>query len=940
MTRPILPRNNFFDGQQISETDLDVEQSAWLETTANAVDFLAGSGVEKEFATQRILFDSDDVPASIQTLIDTTNFDGEPIYSVDSFNQTVYLQPSDSFEGNQMEIEVSDADLDGTPSMRIYVFGLIFGGEFVQEVLTFETNESQITKNYYTQIVALMTQDFRGNQNTTITGVASRDSGGRIRILESLPMTVARDVVMVEQAIEPNMNYVNFKPATLSKTLDILLNEIADSATLNPNDLRINVTATDERELPPNDSTGLIVGQKFQATTDNIQKISLLLSVERNDLALPGEEFDWTGDIVVAIRRLQTTTTCPTDTIPDTEIEFDPEPAPIAEVSFDQEQLKELGVSLTDSPHVVDFIFTQSLLANPNLEPQIIPGRYYVVTVRRTGNVSKGTLILQEAANTDAQPDERDNMRMTVFSQNTWTDIPESDLWFRIFTNAVRITSGTAFDNGRQITSPKTKENNLGVTEPFVEGHHSLVDVSQSAKNYVIVQQKDNFTTAVPHPSTGNPVFTRIEDTPDVAVVSEDTLVTLINAGNENIVLGSAQDINPVDNPSIEGRTEFPGLVREDTFTIIQPNADILLNNLVGSILIPNVDEPDFKYRIIKVEEFDDAYGDINADGLIDLNDVARANDLDGYSKTLEDGSLLSTDQRAAIVNRTIAMEEILRADVTNNGTINIFDPQAIQQNIALGTAFEAGSSFKRVVLTVENLTNPLTTTPNIIGSDPSFNDVPFTPVEFRIDFVPLWQPENLILGDLRRFIPKTFTQIEEEDITGTPQNGGTNISFIPGNVLLDGNLLDVEGNPYSIDMEVNTIIIDLPEGSTQGEIDIFNNFIRNQMTYSDGSLVTGTALANNQVKVTSSIKSFVKDTDGYDFSSVDGYAAIDETVSVLYTQDSGILRIRANNVRNIVTRPELRTKIVLTVYLKKAGFNNEEVQVTSSRLQELLTAV
>lgn len=940
MTRPILPRNNFFDGQQISETDLDVEQSAWLETTANAVDFLAGSGVEKEFSTQRLLFDSDDVPASIQTLIDTTNFDGEPIYPVDSFGQTVYLQPSDSFEGVQLEVNVSGADLDGSPKMKVYIFGLIFGGKFVQEVLTFETNESQITKNYYTQIVALMTQDFRGNQNTTITGVASLDNGGSIRILESLPMTVARDVIMVEQALEPNMDYVNFKPATLSKTLDILLDEIADSATLNPNDLRINVTATNQRELPPNDSTGLIIGQKFQATTNNIQKISLLLSVEENSLALPGEEFDWSGDLVVGIRRLQTTTTCPTDTVPDTEIEFDPEPAPIAEVSFDQQQLEELGVALNGSPQIVDFIFTQSLLANPNLEPQIIPGRYYMITIRRTGNVSKGTIVLEEAANTNAQPDEIDPMRMTVFSQNVWTDVPESDLWFKIYTNALRITSGTAFDNGRQITSPKTREDDLGVTSPYIEGHHSLVDVSQSAKNYVIVQQKDNFTTAVPHPATGNPVFTRVEDAPDVAVVSEDTLITLINAGNENIILGSATDTNPVDNPSIEGRTEFPGLVREDTFTIIQPNSDILLNNLIGSILVPDVDEPDFKYRIIKVEVYDDAYGDVNADGVIDLNDVARANDLDGYSKNLEDGSLASSDQKAAIVNRTVTIEEIIRADVTNDGVINIFDPQSIQQNIALGTAFNAGSSLKRVVLTVENLTNPLTTTPDIIGENTAFNNVPFTTIDFRIDFVPLWQPENLILGDLRRFIPKTFTEIEEEDITGTPQNGGTNISFIPGDVLLDGDLLDVDGNPYSIDLEVNTIVIDLPEGSTQGEIDVFSNFIRNQMTYADGTLVTGTALANNQVKVTASIKSFVKDTDGYDFQSVDGYAAIDETVSVLYTQDSGILRIRANNVRNIVTRPELRTKIVLTVYLKKAGFNNEEVQITSSRLQELLTAV
>lgn len=940
MTRPVLPRVNFFDGQEINEEDLDLEQNAWLETTANAVDFLAGSGVEKEFATQRILFDTENVPASVQNLINTQNFDGEPIYQNDAFGLQVYEQPSDTFEGNQLEVEVSGASLDGTPNMKVYIFGIIFGDNYFQEVLTFKGNGSQITRNYFTEIVAIMTQDFRGNQNTIVDGVASRNAGGRLRILEALPMTVARDVIMAEQSIEPNMDYVDFKPATLAKTLDIVLQEISTRAGKSIDDLRINTTATNVRELPPNDSTGLIIGQKFLAATNNIQKISLLLSVRENNLALPGEEFNWSGDLVVGVRKLQTSTTCPTDTIPDTAIEFDPEPAPIAEVSFDQAQLADQGVSLNSTPQVVDFVFTQSLLANPNLQPDIVPGEYYILTVRRTGNVSRGTIVLQEAANTNARPDEIDRKRLSVFSQLKWTDVPESDLWFKVYTNAVRITAGTAFDNGRQITSPKTDTSEFNVVEPYIEGNHSLVDVSASAENYVLVQQIDRFTDRGTHPATGNPVFTRIEDAPDVAVVSEDTLTTLIDAGNENIILGSARDTNPVDNPSIEGRLEFPGLVRENTFTIIQPNADITLNNLVGSVLIPNVDEPDFRYRIIKAEVFQDAYGDVNGDGNIDLNDVARAQALDGYSKNLQLGSLPSVDQTAAIVNRTVTIEEIIRADVTNDGVINIFDPQAIQQNIALNTPFESGSSLTRVVLTVENLTNPLTTTPNMVGIDPSFNAVPFTPIDFRIEFVPLWEPENLVLTDLRRFVPKVFTQLDSEDITGTPKNGGSNVTFIPGNVLLDGQLLDVNGNPYPIDLEVNTIVVDLPEGSTQGEVDIFNNFIRNQMFFSDGTLVTGPALANNQVNVSTSIKSFVKDTDGYDFQSVDGYEAIDEAVSVLYTQESGILRIRARNIRNIATRPELRTKIILTVHLKKAGFKNTPVSVSASRLQELLTPV
>jgi len=940
MSRPILPRNNFFDGQQVSESDLDVEQTAWHDSLANSVNFLVGSGVEQEFAVQRTLFDSDDVPASIQSLMTNLNFDGEPIFETDSFGLTVFEQPSDTDEGVQLEVRVTDASLLGAFKLRIYLFGIAFGNKFVYEVLTFDQNESQITRNYFTEIISIMTQDFQGNQNTIVDGTGCRDAGGRVEILEATPMLVTRDVIMAEQVVEPNMDFAGFKPATMSKTLDNLLEEIAEVDDLNVDDLEINTTSTSTRELPQNVS-GLIISQKFEATTNNIQKVSILLSVKENTLAVPGHEFDWSGDIVVGIRKLQTTTRCPTDTIPGTSIEFEPEPSTLAEVSFDQDGLEELGIILDDSKQVVDFVFTQSLLANPSVEPAIEVGQYYMITVRRSGNISEGTIVLQEAANTDAEPDVTDKMRMSVFSQNIWTDVPESDLWFRVYSDSVRITNGIAFDSGVQIISPKTKENTAtGVDESYIEGKHSFVDVSQTSENYVIVQKANNFTTSIPHPSTGNPVFTRIEDIPDVAVVSETTLTTLIGSGNDTIVLGASRDTNPVDNPPIVGTTDFPGLVRTNTFTLIAPSSDIIVNNLVGSILVPNVNEPDYKYRIVKQEIFDDAYGDIGGDGTIDLNDVARGQALDGYSKTLVDGTMLSVHQERAIVNGTVTMEEIIRADVTGNGYINIYDPQAIQQHIALGTSFDVGSAFKRVVLTVEDLFNPLTVTPNMIGTDSVFNDVPYTPVTYRIDFVPLWFPENLVFTDLRRFVPKTFTSLETTDITSTTKNGGKNISFIPGDILFGGQLLDLDGTQHSVDLEVANVILDLPEGSTQGEIDIFNNFIRGQMKFADGTYVGGSALDDNQVRVSASIASFTKDTDGYDFASVDGYSEIQETVSLLYMQSSGILRIRAANIRNLITRPEMRTKIVLVVHLKKAGFQNVDELVEEARVTELLNPV
>lgn len=961
MSKTNLPRVNFFDGMNVTETDLDVEQTAWHDTLANNIDFLAGSGVEQEFAVQRTLFDSNNVPASVVALIDSGNFDGEPIYQKDSFDQQIFLQPSDLNEGAMLEVKLTESDLVGSLSLKVYIFGQILGGAAAYEVLTFKQNESQTTRKYFTNILAIMTQDFKGNQNTAITGTACRDCGGRLQILEALPMTVVRDPIMAEQTVEPNLDFVNFKPATMSKTLEDLLQEIAAVESLNYADFSIVVSASSSRTLPPDD-TGLIIGQKFQATTNNIQKISLLLAVQENTLALPGHEFDWSGDIVVGIRKLQTTTTCPTDTIPGTLIEFDPEPSSLAEISFSMAELLALGIVLTDTPQVVDFVFTQSLLANPLVAPDIDIGEYYIITIRRSGNNSEGTIVIPVASNV------LDNSRMSIFSQNKWTDVQDSDLWFRIYSSAVRITNGIAIDSGVQIISPKTQENaSTGTQEPYVEGLHSLLDTSSSTENYIIVQKTNNYTDPIPHPSTGILITTRIIDEPGVSVVSNDTLTTLISAGNKTVILGSATDTNPVNNPLILGQTNYAGLLRANTLTIINPTSDLWLNNLVGSILTPNIENQDLRYRVIKAELFTDAYGDVTGDtfnststltttlyrrhqedplettGVIDLNDVARAQLLDGYSKDLMSGSLPSLDQRAAIVNGTVTMEEILRADVTGDGIINIYDPQAIQQHIALGTAFDAGSSFKRMVLTVENILNPLTTTPNMIAADPSFNNVPFTSLTYQIEFVPLWIPENIEITDMRRFVPKTFAILETSDITSEPPNGGTNTAFISGDLLLGGDILNLDGSTYSIDFEIGHIVLDLPEGSTQGEVDIFNNFIKNKMMFGDGSYVSSGALEKSQIRVTASIKSWAKDlppNDGYDFESNDGYAAVQETVCALYNQISGVLRIRANNIRNLPTRPEVRTKIVLTVYLKKSGFYNQEQDIPDTKIQELLIPV
>ena len=929
MAEQSIKRNNWVDGQLVTLDNFSIEQTAWHDTIAANADTILGSGVQKGLASDRVLFDTNDVPASVSALLTAGTFDGVPFYATDTLSNTVFLEPSDVVEGNQLAVEISGASLTGSAKSRVYLFGLILGGSFTQEVLEFDDNGTKLTRNYFTSLTAIMTQNFRGNTHGCL------NTHGRMRILEASALAVATDHVLAEQTLVPNQYYVGFIPASLAKTLDLLLGEIATVANKPVGDLGVSVAADTTRSLPIN-SVGLIIGEKFQATTNNIQRVSVLLSIT-HDLV---NNYDWSGDLVLGIRALQRTVSCPIATIPDNYIEFDPEPSALAEVSFTQATLASAGVVLTATPQVVDFVFTQSLLANPSVAPSLVPGNYYVLTVGRTGDLNVGNLVLQESYKSSTTPT---NTRLTVFSQNEWVDVAGSDTWFRVYTSALRVTSGTAFDAGVAITSPKAIVNSItGAAESYINGGYSLLDVSSTTQNYVIVQRSEQYSDELSHPTTGNKYESQVKDYPSVSVVSAATLTELLNAGNETIVLASVVDTNPALSTTITGYTRFAGLATSDTFTIIAPVSDLLVNNLVGATITPDLAQPTYKYRITKAVKYVDDYGDVNGDGVIDVVDEVATSTVGlvyGFSKdlstTLPDGPTTG-QQHTAIVNRTVTMDQILRGDVTGDGIVSQDDAMAIHAFISSGTAFAVGGTYNRLVLTVENLTDPLTSTPDIVGHDPSFNNGTFTPLQYQVTFVPLWSEENLVITDLRRFVTQSFT-------SGTSLvSGGSNSLYIPGDLLLGGSVLTAVSETYNFDLEVATISIDLAAGTTSGQMNVFDTYIRGKLKFYDGTLVSSTALTDNQVRVSVAIQSLTKDgfaSNGgiVDQATIDGNPAIEQSISILYVQSSGLLRIRTANQRNIATRPELSTKLILTVYLKKAGFQNTEVDVSGSEFTAAL---
>jgi hypothetical protein len=153
----------------------------------------------------------------------------------------------------------------------------------------------------------------------------SLNLGGRIVIREANPMTLSRSPIMLAQDVEPNLF---FRDMFFNGTLSLSTALQAALPYYNIDTLGIYTGSKDQKVLSHSDVTTQI-GQKFIATTNNIQKITLLLSVRNLE---PGAETDlaWTGDLVLSVYPLQTSIECPSDVAPDLAIDFAPTNMPIA----------------------------------------------------------------------------------------------------------------------------------------------------------------------------------------------------------------------------------------------------------------------------------------------------------------------------------------------------------------------------------------------------------------------------------------------------------------------------------------------------------------------------------------------------------------------------------------------------------------------------------
>lgn len=623
---PITAEQNiWFDAQQVDNTDLSLEQDYNSVVTSGIINNHIGNGVLPEVLVQNILFDS----ALVSGFLDGI--------AISSQNQ-----PNDNSLGNQLEINLSNSKASGKKAVKVAIIGLDFNSQLQYETFYFKANESQITKKHYTKILVLLFNDFVGYSELSL------NLGGRITISEAKPMTLSRDGVMVAQDIEPNLFFRDFFLDGFLSLETLLQNALPY---YNISSLNIFTTGKDEKVLLSEDVTTQI-GQKFLATTNNIQKVTLLMSV-RNLILGQENDLVWNGDLVVSIYPLQSNINCSTDIVPNLPIDFPPFNIPVAQLSVNYASLLASGVVLDSVPQPVDFVFSNSPVAGGNV---LVPGNYYAITVKRSGAANKCDILLTSGNN------RVENSRITTFTGTLWVDLPEEDLWFRVWTDSAKISDGQAYDTGHGIAVEKTTID--PASQATVDQSLNGIQFTGNEVYKAVVSASVLETTPIPDQRTGAPVLSRKQFVPNVQLLNNIDLTNLQQAA-EPLVLGaiadknrkyfdsiSAQILSKLYTSTIVNDEILIKIITDPTDTgrydesVKELVSHLLLGDLVNAKITPNYNLPSVYYRIADAKLCSMVLGDVDGDGVITENDAVLLNSYLDYDLNmgLPTDTLVSTD--------------------------------------------------------------------------------------------------------------------------------------------------------------------------------------------------------------------------------------------------------------------------------------------------------
>lgn len=613
-------QNVWLNGQQVDDDDLALEQEYIDTVTSGTIYNHIGQGILPDNIKKKILFTSSDVLG---------NIDGTPL--------SVSDQPTDSELGNQLEVSLSDSDVFGLRSVKVAIFGLNFNSELIYETFVFHKNESQFSKLHYKYIITILVNDISASSY-------SLNLGGTLNIYEANAGVISRDCITVAQNMQPNLFWRDFFTIYSSSLTELL------SAAL-PNydvdSLNIYTEEYNKRELAKNDIVTEI-GQKFKSNSNNIQKIRLLLSVENNEDGY-STDLAWEGDLVFTIYPLQSTISCPTDLAPNLEIEFDPQPIPLAQITLNYNSLLEKGYLLSNNPQPIDFIVSNTSIASSKIEKD----KYYLFSLKRSGLANKCDILVSTGQ------DILDDSRMSIFNGNYWTDIQSEDLWFEIYSDSAKLTSAKLYENGFGIEINKVKDNN-GTTEDY------CLDGLSFKSNDVytaIVTSNIEYSDLVENKRSGTTKKSKKIKAPNVELLSSVEISNLDSYSN-SLKLGVISD----KNKKFESSTTYSISLKSSAFIkneiyipLLEDNTDprkdgylasllsgFLNGDLIGSKFTPDLSNPTIYYRVGNAEKLTMTYGDWNGDCIVDEDDLTE------LSKYLDYNLNISPPLNSNIITDTV----------------------------------------------------------------------------------------------------------------------------------------------------------------------------------------------------------------------------------------------------------------------------------------------
>lgn len=716
--RTVLPRVNFFDGQRVTESDLDSEQIHNRSLISNSTLDFHGNGVVKDrLFENRVLFDTADPGGEKENpselTVDSGRYDGKPI-SLD-------LQPGDSEFGNRLEVEAIGLNVGGRIKAKVLIVGRTYSatntsGELVSEVMEFGKNSTKLSEFYYKKVLCVIFNNFSGGSGATHyeaskESVNTLDTSGHIIFRESEPLKAFIRTKSSFQTESPNVALANFITSSPSLTLE---DEITTGIGPSNNfaDLYYELDASESLTFAAGASQIASYGQKFLSKSDNIQKIDLLLHVVSDSSANLGEEFDFSGEIVVSLHELQIDTDCISDPNPENLLDFDPDLAPLVEVSYSQDDLEGLGIKLSGTPQVVSIDLSATLVADSTLDPMIWADKYYAFLVSRRGSNATGTVAMSKGyykPNRKADngqplnPEENFGRQTQVFVQFdpvnlVYVDDPDSSLWFVAHSDTAEITDGLAYSSdGFPISLAKTVDFVGDTKIPFFLRDIPLVTITEGSFNYLSLSREDSFVAPGVHPRTGNFVHTRIEDTPSAAMMTAAAL-ELVDPENPPILLARITDNNIRSGQTILGTFDKAGMLGRDEVTFVAPSADLLTSNLINRVFTPDIDcQCGARYRIISATCSKVYSGDFNDDGDITSSDLQSLVNIVG-------NTLITETTQRRIQGGELNVLDFIKADLNEDGTVDGSDIEIIEDAIDGYVNFTSDVSFDILTLKLENI--------------------------------------------------------------------------------------------------------------------------------------------------------------------------------------------------------------------------------------------